>query len=145
MEVDEDGRPKAPEVTTCPLSNDPVEPGTEASLDRAALDESAAHLPRSQSAPAPSPAPPPTGRAEPTGKPPVSTTVPARTSTSHVHVPPQPVHSVGRADAEANESAGRCATCNAWVDVGEGHLLPYTLSTVLQCDHCHAAESDQRS
>ena len=145
VEVDEDGRPKAPEVTTCPLSNDPVEPGTEASLDRAALDESAAHLPRSQSAPAPSPAPPPTGRAEPTGKPPVSTTVPARTSTSHVHVPPQPVHSVGRADAEANESAGRCATCNAWVDVGEGHLLPYTLSTVLQCDHCHAAESDQRS
>jgi hypothetical protein len=43
--------------------------------------------------------------------------------------------------SDPNLTAGRCATCQAWVDVGKGHLLCYTPSNVVQCDRCHGAET----
>lgn len=37
---------------------------------------------------------------------------------------------------------GPCATCEAWVDVGKGHLLAYTPSNVLRsADRCHGADT----
>ena len=141
--MDEHGRPRPPEVTTCPLSDDPVEPGTEASLDRSALEESAAHIPRSQPAPVPSQAPPAAGSGKPAGKAPKSRTVSARASALQLDLLEPPVDNIEAAPTDPNPTAGRCATCQAWVDVGKGHLLAYTPSNVLQCDRCHGAETGQ--
>lgn len=141
VDVDDDGRPAPPKVTTCPLSDDPVEPGTEASLDRSALEESAAHIPRSQPAPLPSQAPPPPSTGKPAGKAPKSRTVPARHSSLQLDLLEPPVDNGAAERTDPNPTAGRCATCQAWVDVGKGHLLAYTPSNVVQCDRCHGAET----
>jgi type IV secretion system protein VirD4 len=116
--VDTNGRPTPPDVPTCPLSNDPVVPGTEASLDRAAREESLAHLP-------------------PAVHRPRVTTVRGRR--------PESAHSGAAIDEAVDElpenpSAGRCATCNKWIECGEGHVLPYSPSDVLICRTCMDAE-----
>lgn len=42
---------------------------------------------------------------------------------------------------DPSSTAGQCATCQAWIDVGKEHLLSYTPSNVVQCDRCHGAEA----
>jgi hypothetical protein len=71
--------------------------------------------------------------------------VSARHSSLQLDLLEPPVDNDVAERSDPNPTAGRCATCQAWVDVGKGHLLSYTLSNVVQCDRCHGAEAGDGS
>jgi len=160
VQVDDEGRPIPPDVSTCPLSDDEIEPGTEAGLDRSALAESSTHLPRSQPAKPPNNrSSSPSGSTKTNGSAPSVRKVSARTSTAasgeQLALLDDDFDSVPTADAdhpeasgpaaepESNLVAGECTHCGTWVGVGDGHLLPYTASTVIECARCHARSEHQ--
>jgi type IV secretion system protein VirD4 len=154
----EDGRPAAPKVSTCPLSHERAQPG-DARYERAALQESADHLP------APDDGSGPRGATRKTATPDAPRAAPRSASAAVVHearkLRPGDASGAGsmrrtsrsrragqvgagqlellgtdegvEGEVAANRHAGCCARCGRWLLPGHGRERPIGRGTRIVC------------